>query len=259
MRELTIEAVLGANIKAQRERLGLTLSDVSKSLRWYGVHWSTGRLGDIEAGRGTASIQVVAMVALVLSDATPGFHDKIRPLDLLKADEPVKVGADHAMLPEYFNELMEDGLDGGQVALFTNAEDRIKNMITDMTATFEGVGPGVSISDANEAFRRFSDVDYRNAHRLGIERNAYIGACLRLWGRLLSDETEACAPEGASAQKKGRITRVLLDQLRGQIRVDSGTADPAEYETITVPESLGKVRRKEPKTFKRYLTQNHGE
>lgn len=248
--ERTIEQIVGRNIRRARERTGLTLSEISKELRGYGISWSTGRLGDIEAGRGTASVQVVVMLALVLSSLGGSV---VRPVDLLHAEVPVLIGPGHAMRPGPFNELVEQGLPDAEVGMFTDSEVRLRSAFSSMYDALEGIGTVVSLAQAGKAIETFSDADYRNARRLQVDRNAYIGACLRLWGRLLSEETEARAPEGASPQKKGRITRELLGSLRGQLRVDAGDARPSEYERVTVSEGdSAKIHRKTPKTFLRY-------
>lgn len=250
MTELSIEEVIGRNVRAKREELGVTLSQVSKGLRVYGVEWSTGRLTHIEAGRSAASVQALALLSLVLSDLDKQGYTA--PMDLLETDAPVVLGKGYAMKPDSFARLMSEGLQGGGVGDFTNEEENLEIFRKNILRNFEGYGDAVTVGDIRHVGMAFSDADYRNSLKLNLSKTEFSGACIRLWGKLLSEETESRAPDGASAQKRGRITRDLLEDLKGQIRVDRGEADESEYEIVEKPERNVGFKRKTPITYKRY-------
>ena len=61
---------------------------------------------------------------------------------------------------------------------------------------------------------RSGEAEERAAKSLDVELYEVAAASAYLWGKTLSDERDARAGEGASAQKRGRITRQLMDELR---------------------------------------------
>ena len=50
--------------------------------------------------------------------------------------------------------------------------------------------------------------------KLGMTDAEFLARSVQLWGRVLSAEVDARSDPGDSPQKRGRITRVLLDELR---------------------------------------------
>lgn len=56
--------------------------------------------------------------------------------------------------------------------------------------------------------------DERAADRLGIGLDEFRGVCIRRWGHVLTAEVDQRAEPGATAQKRGHITRALVDELR---------------------------------------------
>lgn len=68
--------------------------------------------------------------------------------------------------------------------------------------------------------RRSGEAEQRAADALVVKMYALTLASVYLWGKSLSDERDARAGADASAQKRGRITRQLMDELKGVLHGD---------------------------------------
>src|SRR5271156_2866079 len=65
-----VAQVIGGNARRMRLDAGVTLEQFAQSARLYGLPWTTGRVGDLEAGRVAASVATLYGVALVLQHVT---------------------------------------------------------------------------------------------------------------------------------------------------------------------------------------------
>lgn len=217
MEPRTLAEVVGQNFRAAREEFDLTLSSVSVALQAYGVSWTAGRLANMEAAKFVPNVQHVLLLSSAMTAAT-GYQ--VRPCDLLESDGPVAISDSVTLTSEAYADLVSGDLDSLTVGHLVDGEQRVREAFEN---AMKGVGPGVSGGNFDAARLRYSLADSRAAKKLNLGRNEFIGASLRRWGRLLSEETEMRAPEGATAQKKGRITRELIEELRE--RMDSDLAE----------------------------------
>lgn len=94
---VSITDVVGANVRQLRLRHDWTLDDLSQEMRAYGFNWSTGRLGDIEAGRGAIRLETLAGLAVVLDASVP---------DLLASDGGLQLNDTLALSPKQWNDLL---------------------------------------------------------------------------------------------------------------------------------------------------------
>ena len=107
--------------------------------------------------------------------------------------------------------------------------------IPDVTVK-EGPNTLLSLNRAMEALRGpssatlrslaevdFALADQRAARKLSITKDEFIDLSLKLWGSLMSERTEELATPADSAQKKGRITRELIEEMR--VALEEGKND----------------------------------
>lgn len=214
MKNLSPLGTIGGATRLIREQHGLTLDDVARHVRnRYGLSWSRSRVGDIENGRGAATVEVLVTLCAALSDLT---GETITPDRLVKAGRPVEIGPGYLLGPEVLPAFLRGeapdlhplsgGLQGAEPDARTVAE---------LQAALGPNPHGVSGEDAKHAYEAATLADDRAAQKLGISKAALVGYALRLWGRLLSAESAERAGEGASPQKRGRVTRDLLDAIKG--------------------------------------------
>jgi transcriptional regulator with XRE-family HTH domain len=210
-----IAAVVGANVKEARKDSGLTLDDISQALKTHlGVKWSTGKLGDIESGRFSPRMETILLLALALSIAGGGV---VSPRQLMDSGGPVELTRDICLTPKGYARLLDGEADSLTVGMIVGGREEMANIVkgfTDQLARAGRYKDQMTYGEVRRADDEFALADERAAKRLGLERFEFIAACFHLWGRLLSAETQHRSPEGATPQKRGRITRELLAELR---------------------------------------------
>lgn len=212
----SLEKVVGDNVRRVRLFLGLTLNDVAVQLRGLGLPWSTGRLGNIEAGRGTASIQVVLALAMALTDAQRGPLGERRlvtPEALLRSETPVRLSSAVALTQEGYDKLLSGSGPVGAVDV-VGGRKLLEDAGRKLTAWSESLPPGITHGEVQAGRDHFDLADARAAKKLGIEKDEFLRLCLIQWRMVLSDKVDELAPEGATPQKRGRITRELVADLQ---------------------------------------------
>lgn len=177
------EDVVGSNLRALRLHHGLTLSDVSDCAGRLGKSWSTGSIAGME-GSGSWSLTVSNLVCLsaVLTELTGTPTPVSR---LLQCDEPLMLAPHLSM----------------------------------SSATLLSVLAGNDPPEADDGSPRLPLADHRAARRLGMSDSEFRAICDVLWGHPLSIERDRRVPQGATAQKSGRMTRQLMQEvmsLRGR-------------------------------------------
>lgn len=219
----SLSEVIGTNARAARDDRGLTLSDVVRELRNLGVTWSPGWLSDIENGRFSPSLKVVCLLALALTEASKDNH--VTPLQLLETDTPVELGEQLALTPHGFQRLLSGELDALTVGDVVGGVEELGAIMSASKEKRDEVAAGFrrassasqgepTRGEVKAAQRAFSLADANAAKKLGVTESTFVGASLALWGRLMSQETDARAPEDATAQKRGHISRGLIAELR---------------------------------------------
>lgn len=218
MRELTPLGAIGGQVRLLREKHGLTLDDVARQIqRKYGLSWSRSRVGDIENGRGSATVEVLVVLCAALADLT---GQRLSPAMLLDTARPVQIGPRYLVapgaLPALFRGEAADLDPLGSDHQAGPDEDELSQSFRAFAELQLAVGDAkgrVSEDDARRAFSAAALADERAATKLGLSRAQLVGYSLRLWGRLLSEESAARAGEGTTPQKRGRITRELLQEI----------------------------------------------
>lgn len=212
--------LIGGNLQAIRTDLGVTLDQVARSLKRAGAKWSTGGVSNIEKARSTPNIQTLILIAYALTESNE--KEIVTPLKLLTAknDDVVRLG-DLRLRGSSYNRLLEGDLSEIEMGDLVNGEQRLENAISKFHDSMPKYGEGVKIEDIEKAQNEYSLADQRAAKKIGIEKEKFIGSCIRLWGHILSIETERRALPNSSPQAKGLITRKLIDELKQSLQDES--------------------------------------
>lgn len=219
---ITVAQVVGSNLSRIRDEHGLTLEEIARYSHTYGLRWNTARVSRIDRGEGSLNLETVLMLSVILSAMT---DQPVSVRDLLETDESVTLAPRSTLKPHGAQILLcgegATELDsvleeyGGIVAEQSHEVDEIM-----------GAYGGIVVPAVPEALSEFEAQKYfvevfhrtlsdeRNARTLGLTDAEFSAWSVRLWGHLMSAETEKRAPEDATAQKKGRITRELMDEMR---------------------------------------------
>lgn len=240
----SIPHAVGAFVSRARSEHGLTLDQIASVARSYGAGWSASSVRNIERGQASLTLPTMLLLALALGHLTG------RPLklsDLLGDAELLALGTDsrypvrRAWLdaalggrPVTFDEDDTAGADDVDRGDFDeHFEDEVLRELRkmrgrEMTHAHRQGQLEQLTEQAHmppEPKRRFTTsgaagslAEERAAKKLGTT-----GARLRqlaqdLWGRPLEDESSRRAGPGSTPQARGRITRVLVDELRESMK-----------------------------------------
>lgn len=220
---LTIAEVVGSNVRAARVERGFTLADVSRAAQSHGIKWSTGRVAHIENGDRELSVQTLLLLALVLSRL---FEEGVTPLQLLTTDDDVNIGLDYEVTGEGLGLLVTGQETEVQLGMIPHGREILADAAEAVSERARGIaeisGRAISVGELGRLVEAFELADERAVKKLGITEGEYLGWCRKLWGHVMSMEVAERAPADATPQKKGRITRELLAELRTAMEAEHG-------------------------------------
>lgn len=227
MPTLTINEVVGRNVGSIREGAGLSLDAVARAAHVIGLRWNSARISRIERGEGNVTLDTLLILCALLSDMT---SEKVSVARLVTHDGPINIAPNASLSPGVAQRLVHEGGLSFR-ATFEEGGTIIEEAVSSLGERYNAysailrplLDKKIPVSSAiNEGRAKWALSDERNARKLGITDAEFLAWSIRLWGRLMSLETEIRAPEGATAQKKGRITRELLDELRKNLESTHG-------------------------------------
>lgn len=214
--------LIGSNFRQARKELGLTLDEVASEASDFGLKWNTARVSNLENGRATPNIQTLLIMAYVLSSASEDY--RISPMTLLQAHEGdvIEIGKTDIYARSY-NMLLEGALDELMASDVEGGKEAQDKLLNNLQASLQEVSEFNSklpdakkftLRDWIKAGEKYSLADERAARKIGLSKDQFIVACFQKWGHPLSVETESRSKSGDSPQKRGRITRELLAELK---------------------------------------------
>ncbi|WP_286151318.1 MULTISPECIES: helix-turn-helix domain-containing protein [unclassified Mycobacterium] len=181
-------------MRALREELGLSQDQLARAVTRAGLDWRTSRIGQLETSRMSASVSVLLALAAALSDVTGRPH---RLADLLPSDGEVVI-SDRLSIPAM--QLRRALL--GEPVHSSTPSDSIDPRLD----------PG------------WGQVEDRVAVELPGHEAEILASGRGLFGRTGTQERDARAGDDATAQKRGRLTRVVVDEVLEVLRTNDGHA-----------------------------------
>ena len=211
----TFALLIAQNVK--RLRGHHTMDEVASVARELGMKWTSGNIATIEAGKVRPTLQNL----MVLTYTFGKLHDRpMRPSELFAGTSFIESGVGDWRTTA-------DGLDDwwatGRDPLLPSADGLTESM---MRYVERDMPEGITIGDFKGAEQRVTSRDVRLARSLDIAPRAFRMWSEQLWGRGFEDERDDRAGAGATAQKKGRVARVLKDELRAKINEQGSDDDP---------------------------------
>ncbi|ORC02208.1 hypothetical protein B1T48_14005 [Mycobacterium persicum] len=206
--------VVGRN--AQVLRGNHTFDEVAAAVSAAGLKWGRGRVYDLENGGVVPRLDTLILLCQAFSGL---LGREVRLSDLLRGDGRVDVADQPVPLST-----VRDALAGAPVNLpepRVSTTDLLKRDFLDKLAerSSEQIAPRRK-SKLYEIHRQWGEAEERARRALGIGKKddtRLLEAMADLWGHSLSVERDRLAGPNASAQKRGRITRELREQLREAI------------------------------------------
>ncbi|MFI6366044.1 helix-turn-helix domain-containing protein [Nocardia sp. NPDC050630] len=175
-----IAEVVGGNLKRIRTAHGLTTDQIAVAGRRFGLNWTDSRVSAME--RGKVSCTLATLVALTLTLETV-LGEKISLSSLLAHEGFVELNDDYS-------------IEGRTLSLFV-ANEPVE----------------VGFFGAVEVTQQSRKAEERVAKDLNLSIAQLAAEAERLWGHGFTEERDLRAGDHANAQKRGRIARVLKDEL----------------------------------------------
>jgi hypothetical protein len=218
----TLAQVVGWN--AKRLRGDVSGDRLASAAKENGLNWGTGRIADLEAGRVSPTLSTLVALALALGEVR---GEPIQLYELVDWDGFVSVSGDLVLS----GEALAGYISGNPVQVlvrdYPGGLEEIKEVIDRVNATFTAARTSINplFADLDTGLcvkvdRRSGEAERRAADALGVDMYALTLGSVYLWGKSLSDERDARAGVEATAQKRGRITRQLMDELKGVLHGD---------------------------------------
>ena len=214
--EQSLAEVAGRNAQELRRSAGVKLEEFAATARHYGLKWTSGRVGDFEAGRTAPTLPTLIVVAAVLSDL---LGRRVEPGELFAGKGRVaindRLSLDLGAVRSVF------GKGAGVTALdVTAVRDKVKRSIAEWEELREGwPEPLLAVPPAKIARVRLamSDSDLRMCRTIGVDGYQGAAAMTKLWNKPFTakrDELATLAGPNVNAQKLGQISRQLKAELQ---------------------------------------------
>ena len=212
----SLAEVVGVN--AKRLRGEFSGDRLANAARKRGLNWGTGRVADLEAGRVSPTLPTLVSLALALGDLR---GEPIKLYELLEADGFVSVSADLVLSGEALVHFVTGWPVQVVLRYIPGGMDKVADLIAKSEAWSDeylaSLNPAFVDVDkelAGEIYQRTGEAEFRAAKALGVDEYDLAYASAHLWGRALSDERDQRSGPSATAQKRGRVTRQLYEELR---------------------------------------------
>lgn len=183
------------------------MADLAAIASQYGEVWDAGSIGKIESGKYKATIQLLGILSMSLSELT---RTDIRINELLKSGRAVNINELVVALPDELLDFLADRtrFTGRKlVSPSTNFEAALEIEFRDHPEPIE-------IEPAARVYQALTPGDRRIAREMSLSVEALAVWCQLLWRRTFTAERDSRAGATASAQKRGRVSRELKQELR---------------------------------------------
>ncbi|SIR98450.1 helix-turn-helix domain-containing protein [Williamsia sterculiae] len=198
----SLAQVIGGN--AAELRGNHSSEELSVCARRFGLKWNTGRVSDLESGKISPTVTTLFALSKALTDLTGApvsVADLVRPTTKwVEINDQLTVRA----------EVLVDALSNGS-PLANHDRWLGPREIADAFRQEAGGGPdAMRVSDIAAAL---SESEVKLARSMGLSRVQFVAKALDLWGQPFGDERDARAGADASPQKRGRVARVLKQEM----------------------------------------------
>jgi len=200
MEDLSVAQVVGARARELRISAGKKLEDVADAARKYGLPWSTGRVGDFEAGRAAPNLTTLVAATAALGDV---IGRPVSLLELFAGKGQVQVNDDLSVPLAK----LRAALSGEPVSV------KAQTKSTPATSASVKLGPVETLA-ATPILMRFRESDSRMCKNIGVDTMTGAWAMAELWGKTFTAARDEIAGPGANAQHRGQIARQLKADLQ---------------------------------------------
>jgi transcriptional regulator with XRE-family HTH domain len=228
---VALSTVVGRNLRAAREKLGMSQDQLARLVRGYGLNWTRSTLAKLERGeRDALTVEQLVVLALASMETPARLVEGAEWVALTPGSRMRGVALARLLQGEPAWQLASD-FDVPWLRDFTETTERRPPASVEGRGTFEIGGHVAEVwSVADWAA---GDAETRAARRLGKEPMEVARAARLLWGRSLADERERRLieqlggerlPARSMTARRGHITRELIEELRDHLLDDLADA-----------------------------------
>lgn len=218
---MPLAEVVGRNARNHRLRHDAKLEDVARVAKRYGLKWSTGRVGDLEGGRMPATLPTLFALAATLGDVT---GERVSIADLVWTDGWVEVNPSLTVSGEALKrsvqgepvDLVAKDLYGAVEEIFGIFEDirqRHNEAWADVPTELQYMDP----HEVDRVEAASGVAEQRLCKEYSLAPHVLAAMSLHLWGKSFSEERDNRAGEGANAQRRGRISREMKQEIEAYL------------------------------------------
>lgn len=208
----SVAEVVGAGARALRLDAGVTLEEMARAAQFYGLPWTSGRVGDFESGRTAPSLPTLVAAAAALGKA---IGRPVSLAELVTGEGQVHIN-DKLSLDK---KALRAALSGGSVDAILVTPTMIlsaQEMLNKHTSTarwpkrLRAVKPDLRL----DVLRDFNESDARMCKNIGVDQVLGAAAMAALWRRTFSAERNHRAGPDTKPQRRGQISRLLKAELQ---------------------------------------------
>lgn len=232
MTDKRLRQAIGERVRAIREAGGLTQDEVGREARRLGLGWSRSAVAALERGDKSVSAEELVLLPLMLvtrDHETPGGSKAPTLTDLLptgpewvrlsarsrlRADALQKIARGQAVTVN-LTEMDMPAYPGPAVAQHAASVGAgFKRLLREYAL----VWPGSTFGDLERAEADAKrDAEQGAARKAGVPARIVSAAAHATFGHGLTEERDLRAGDGATAQKRGRVTRQLLGEIEPRL------------------------------------------
>jgi hypothetical protein len=206
---MSMAEIAGHNARTLRLSADVTLQDLARAVRPYGLEWSTGRVGDFEGGRAAPNLATLLVVAAALGDV---IGRRITLADLFAGKGDVAIN-EKLTIPL---SKLRAVLTGEAVAITAwpprGAASGLR--VWSINAPQPAWSAGLDRKLHWRVLNDFREADTRMCKNIGVDPDVGAAAMATLWKKTFVAERDELAGPDAKAQRRGQISRRLKAELQ---------------------------------------------
>lgn len=221
----TLPQVIGMNVKKLRDTH--TLEDVAAQGRSLGVRWSGGSIRAIEQGEFKATIETLVILAIALDGLeTDGktIRGTITLRDLIDSDQPIALTTKYETSTDRLLEFLGGGTSGTALDLnrmISRMAEGAREWAEEMKSLNLPDTPYDFLLQVEQAGPE-SAAEHRLAKKINVHVQELRFWSVHLWGKSFEDYRDEIAGPDATPQKKGRVSRGLLEEIQQAMKGNHG-------------------------------------
>jgi transcriptional regulator with XRE-family HTH domain len=209
----SVAAVVGAGAREIRLDAGVTLEEMARAAQFYGLPWTSGRVGDFESGRTAPSLPTLVAAAAALGEAIG------RPVplaELVTGRGQVQINDKLSLDRSALRAALSGDSFAHRILLGPTTALAAQEMLNKSTSTtrwpkrLRAITPDLRLG----VWRDFRESDGRMCKNIGVDQVLGAAAMAALWGRTFTAERDHRAGPDAKAQRRGQISRQLKAELQ---------------------------------------------